>query len=152
MENKIATETYKKILESMPICCIDLIIHKNNKVLLVKRKHEPARYKWWFPGGRLLKGESLKEAAVRKAREELGLGIEVEKKLGVYETNFSKGPFPDLKTGIHSINIVFIVRPLEELPEIKLDNTSSDFKWVDKIEESLDPYLKKILKKSRVLL
>ncbi len=69
MNAKIPEEEYKKILENMPICCVNLVIAHNNKVLLIRRKNEPEKNKWWIPGGRIYKNEKLKDAAIRKAKE-----------------------------------------------------------------------------------
>jgi len=59
MSNKISNELYDQILENIPICCVDIIVSHNGKVLLIHRKEEPAKDKWWVVGGRILKGENL---------------------------------------------------------------------------------------------
>lgn len=146
---RISDSEYKKILENMPVCCVDLIINHNKKVLLIKRKNKPVKGQWWVPGGRVYKNEKLGEAVIRKAKEELGIEVKIERELGIYETFFDKGPFPNLKTGVHTLNITFIVKPLEN-QEIKLDRASSEYKWIDKIEENHHPYIKQVLKESGV--
>jgi colanic acid biosynthesis protein WcaH len=37
---------------------------------MYSRNDPPARGQWWLPGGRVLKGEMMRDAALRKAREE----------------------------------------------------------------------------------
>ena len=69
MQNKINNIKYKKILEYIPICCVDVVICHFNKILFVKRNTEPAKNEWWFPGGRVYKNEMLEETAIRKAYE-----------------------------------------------------------------------------------
>lgn len=144
VQNKINTMKYKKILECIPICCVDVVICHCNKILLVNRNTEPAKNEWWFPGGRVYKNERLEEAAIRKAYEEVGIKVQIVKMIGIYETMFNKGPFDDLKNGVHTINICFLVK-LENF-KMKIDDTSSDYRWIDKIEENLHPYVKKVLK------
>jgi len=117
-----------------------------NKILLVNRNTEPAKNEWWFPGGRVYKNERLEEAAIRKAFEEVGIKVEIVKMIGIYETMFNKGPFDDLKSGVHTINICFFVKHTLENFKIKSDDTSSNDRWIDKIEENLHPYVKKVLK------
>ena len=40
-------QTYRLILENMPIHCVDTAIYNHsNEVLLVKRRSEPARNRW----------------------------------------------------------------------------------------------------------
>ena len=92
---------YKKIQELIPIACVDIIIKKGEKFLLVKRKNKPAQGQWWFVGGRVMRGESLEGAAFRKVKEETGLDIVLKKIIGVDQTIFKEGPFGN---GVHTIN------------------------------------------------
>jgi colanic acid biosynthesis protein WcaH len=145
---KIPEKEYQNIVEKMPFCCVDLIVCLNNKVLLIKRRNKPAQNEFWVPGGRILKRETLQQAVHRKAEQELGVKIKIERKLGCYETMFDDGVFDDLKTGTHTINVVYLVTPLSS--EFSLDKTSSEFKWIDKINNSSSPYIKQILKDSNI--
>ena len=52
----IPTELYARILQDMPIFCVDAIVLHHGKVLLVYRNNKPAQHLWWVPGGRVLKG------------------------------------------------------------------------------------------------
>ncbi len=146
IQHKINNTEYKKIIENIPICCVDVVICHSDKILLVYRNTEPAKNEWWFPGGRVYKNEKLEDAAIRKAYEEVGIKVQIVKMIGVYETLFNKGPFDDLKSGVHTVNIYFLVKPTSENFKIKIDNTSSDYRWIDTIEENLHPYVKKVLK------
>ena len=73
----IPQDLYDNIIDLMPIICVDGIIQTENGILLLLRDNEPEKNKWWFPGGRLLKGEKLEEGIVRKVKEETGLTCEV---------------------------------------------------------------------------
>jgi len=148
-KKQIPQKEYKKILEKMPICCVDGVISFRGKVLLVLRNKEPAKNKWWLPGGRIFKNERLRAAMKRKIKEETGINVKVEKIIGIYETFFKKGPFKNLKTGVHTINICFLCTPTS-FPKIKLDKTSKGYKWIDKILPSLPSYVKKVLRDSKV--
>ena len=151
MAKILSDKEYKKILDSMPICCVDLVINHKGKVLINLRNNEPDKGTWSIPGGRVYKGEKLEDAAIRKAYEETGLKVRIEKMIGVYETMFNKGPFKDLRNGVHTINICFLAKPINENIVIKLDKTSSNYKWVDKMEEDINPYAKKVIGDSKVL-
>lgn len=148
---KIPDEEYVKILRYMPVCCVDLVIHHKGKVLLVYRRRDPAKNKWWLPGGRIYKNEKFEEAAYRKAIEETGLKIKIKKKLGSYDYFDKKSSFKQIKNGVHTPVIGFLVETVKENQPIKIDSTSSDYKWIDRIEEELHPYVKKVLKDSGVL-
>ena len=50
-----------------------------------------------------MKGETFVEAAKRKAKQELGLDVEVDRKIGSYEVMFNEAPFPEIKRGIHEM-------------------------------------------------
>ncbi|MBW2963174.1 NUDIX domain-containing protein [Candidatus Woesearchaeota archaeon] len=143
---RIPNDLYKKIIENMPICCVDAVVHHDKKVLLVYRTEEPCKDQWWLPGGRILKNEKLEEAVKRKVLEETGLAVSIEKKFGVYEVMWENGPFGG---GVHAVSVNFLVRPEEGL-KIKLDNTSSGYRWVDEAEGDLHDYVKKVLNDSEV--
>ena len=54
--------------------------------LLVQRATEPVKGVWWLPGGRIYKGETFFDAAIRKTKEETGLRGKPIQILGVYNT------------------------------------------------------------------
>lgn len=62
-----------------------LIIH-SDKILFVQRAKEPTKGEWAFAGGQIEKGETSEKAAIRETKEEVGLEIEIERKLGTYIT------------------------------------------------------------------
>lgn len=141
----IPEEDYKRILELVPMCCVDLVIVKDSQVLLVKRAQEPGKGSWCIPGGRVFKNEKLEEAAIRKAKEEVGLDVEIQEMIGVYETMFDKGPFG---SSVHTINVVFLADYAGG--EVKLDSSSSDFKWISSSEEEMLDYAREVLDDSSV--
>ena len=77
MTQFIAWELYRQILEFMPIPCVDIAVVANGAVLLVLRDDAPAQGEWWLPGGRILKGEMMRDTAIRKARQEVGIECNV---------------------------------------------------------------------------
>ena len=52
---------------------VGAIVRRADKLLLVRRGHEPAAGEWSVPGGRVEPGELLMEAVVRELHEETGL-------------------------------------------------------------------------------
>lgn len=127
----------------MPIPCVDIVIKQNGKILMGKRTNKPVKGFWWFPGGRINKGETLEEAAIRKIKQEIGIDVKKVKQLGVEETIFKNdGPFG---WTTHTINIVFLVE-FKKDEKIILDEQHSEFKWFLKIEKDFHSYLKKFIK------
>jgi 8-oxo-dGTP diphosphatase len=54
------------------------------RVVLVKRAIEPGYGKWVFPGGYVDRGEHVITAALREAREEVGLVVEIAGLVDIY--------------------------------------------------------------------
>ena len=61
-----------------------IITDDQNRVVLVKRAIEPGYGKWVFPGGYVDRGEEVRAAAVREAREETGLEVRLERLINIY--------------------------------------------------------------------
>lgn len=135
-------EIYKQIHRHVPILCVDGIIVNQNRFLLVKRLNKPAQGQWWFPGGRVLKGEHVAEAIYRKIKEETGLDVSITKNLGYKETLFPDGPF-DGPT--HTVNIVFLCTVKVPEAQIQIDEQSESFEWHSQIDSGWDPYVKDLL-------
>jgi 8-oxo-dGTP diphosphatase len=55
-----------------------VVVTKDGRILLGRRNKKNAFGKWVLPGGRVDWGETIAEAAVREAREETGLDIELK--------------------------------------------------------------------------
>ncbi len=85
-----------------PFPTVDLIIERQGEVLLIKRLKEPKM--WALPGGFCEYGESLEEAALREAKEETGLVVELVEQFYTYSE-----PWRDPRQ--HNITTVFIARP-----------------------------------------
>ena len=61
-----------------------IITDEQHRIVLVRRAIEPGYGKWVFPGGYVDRGEEVRVAAVREAREEAGLEIELDELVNVY--------------------------------------------------------------------
>lgn len=84
-----------------PIPTVDLIIKFNEDIILIKRKNPPEG--WALPGGFVDYGESLETAAVREAKEETGLDVELLRQFHAYSD-------PKRDPRHHTITIVFIAK------------------------------------------
>jgi 8-oxo-dGTP diphosphatase len=60
-----------------PVVGVGVVLIQDNQILLIKRARDPERGKWAVPGGKVRKGESMRDAARREVAEETGLHVEV---------------------------------------------------------------------------
>ena len=96
-----------------PLIGVGAIIIDAGRVVLVKRGHEPLKGEWSIPGGVLEVGETLREAAVREAREETGLTVETAELLGVFDRVVKDDHG---RTLYHYVLIDFLCRRVEGEP------------------------------------
>src|ERR1700730_8683370 len=75
----------KREYPESPLVGVGAVIINDGRVLLVKRGHPPLAGEWSIPGGVLELGETLREAAIREAREETCLTVATADLLGVYD-------------------------------------------------------------------
>lgn len=141
----ISQDLYNKILENMPIVCVDGVAqNERGEILLLKRMKEPEMNKWWFPGGRILKGEKSLESIKRKFKEEINVNILVNDLIGITETIFETGP-NDIPT--HTLNLTYSVEILN-IDDFYLDSDHSEFLWTKNFEElNLNTEIKSFLEK-----
>jgi len=62
-----------------PKILVACIVYEGDKVLWIKRAHEPYAGRWAVPAGFMERGETVPEAACREFREETGLPLLQEK-------------------------------------------------------------------------
>ncbi len=56
----------------------------DRRIVLVRRAIEPGFGKWVFPGGYVDRGEEIRLAAIREAREESGLEVRLDHLINIY--------------------------------------------------------------------
>lgn len=85
-----------------PFPTVDIIIEIDNSgIVLIKRKNPP--HGWAIPGGFVDYGETAEEAAVREAKEETNLDVELVRLLGVYSD-------PARDPRFHTISTVYVAK------------------------------------------
>jgi ADP-ribose pyrophosphatase YjhB (NUDIX family) len=95
-----------------PIPTVDIIIEiESKRIILIKRKNPP--YGWAIPGGFVDYGESSEKAALREAKEETNLDVELIRQFHTYSD-------PTRDPRHHSISTVYIARGKGE-PKAKDD-------------------------------
>ncbi|MHA2052084.1 MAG: NUDIX domain-containing protein [Candidatus Hodarchaeales archaeon] len=137
--NWIEDKIYKRIQENLPIVSVDILTVHKGKLLLLCRNNEPAKGKWWTPGGRVRKGEQLADAAIRELEEETGL----------IPVNLSKkGVMSHLWPNVHFITVFF--RAEVESNFVELNDEHSDFKWISSVSDELHRYLIHMIRESQI--
>lgn len=140
----VSPALYKKILDSVPVPCVDAVIVNGEKFLLGKRANQPAKGKWWLIGGRIHKGETLVRAVKRKAREETGRTIRSVKFLDNTETIFRNSHFRGVTS--HTVNSIFVVRV--STTKFKNDEQHSVLRWFTTVDPRWGTYVKNMLLKA----
>ena len=84
-----------------PPVAADVIIEIDNQIVLIERRNFP--FGWAIPGGFVDFGETVEQAAVREAREETSLQVELRTLLGVYSR-------PDRDPRGQTVTLVYIGR------------------------------------------
>ncbi|MCK4635000.1 MAG: NUDIX hydrolase, partial [Candidatus Aenigmarchaeota archaeon] len=67
-----------------PKATVDVVVEKDNKILLIIRCVEPHKGRLGLPGGHVNFGEKVEDAAKRETEEETGLKVEIKTILGVF--------------------------------------------------------------------
>ncbi|MFA5364736.1 MAG: NUDIX hydrolase [Candidatus Bathyarchaeia archaeon] len=123
----------KREYPNQPIVGIGIVIVKNGKLVLIKRGAQPALGEWSFPGGVVELGETVRDAAVREAKEECGLDVELVTGLpmDVYDILDTD---EKLQLRFHYVLLQFLAKPKNGVLAPKSDVT--DAKWVplDEVE------------------
>jgi 8-oxo-dGTP diphosphatase len=84
-----------------PPIAADIITEIGDKVVLIERRNFPLG--WAIPGGFVDFGETVENAAMREAREEISLEVELRALLGVYSR-------PDRDPRGQTITVVYVAR------------------------------------------
>jgi len=78
---------------------IELVENEKTQIVLIERLNPP--FGWAIPGGFVDKGESVEMTAIREAKEETGLDVELTCLLGCYSD-------PDRDPRFHTASLVYI--------------------------------------------
>ena len=110
-----------------PIPTVDIIIEEDDKIVLIRRKNEPFKGKLAIPGGFVNEGELIEDRAIKEAKEETSLDVELKEILGVYS-------IPDRDPRGHLMTTVFIAKPIGG--RVKGGDDAASASWF-KIDEKI---------------
>ena len=87
-----------------PSLTCDVFIYDDDfNFILIKRKNDPYKDCWALPGGFVEYGESVEDAAVREAKEETSIDVELEELVNVYSD-------PDRDPRRHTVTVAYIAK------------------------------------------
>ena len=122
----IEPELYKAVINNVINVCVDVVLKHKGRFLLIKRLEEPCKWVFWPIGGRIYKGETAEEAAIRKIKQEIGIDYTDKlKPVGFYEDTYTENSFSN-NTTYSTISIVYI-GDIHDINNIELDHTSGDW-------------------------
>ena len=120
-------QTFKIVLNSTPLISIDLIVKKDNKILLGKRINKPAQGYLFSIGGRVYKNETINSAMMRIAKTELNIGLKlIPKFIGVFEHFYDDSIYQELSTHYVNLAYEFEIEKTLNLPT----EQHSEYQWL----------------------
>lgn len=101
-------------------------VRRGRKVLVMREEHEPYRGSWVLPQGYARPGETLRQAGAREVHEELGLDVEIDALVGVYE-EFAPG---DAGDRLHWVLVCFLAHTVNDHPP-RPSREAIDYAWIE---------------------
>ncbi len=142
----LSNEDFNLIYDKVPRLNIDLVIRAGEKIVLVQRSIEPNIGLWHLPGGTVYKGEFIRDAVLRIAKNETGLDmLTIKGCIGYME-------FPKERRGeieVHTISIVFEVETVEK--ELKKDKNAKAIAYQNTMPSAMIAEHEKFLREYRIL-
>lgn len=102
----------------IPSLTADIFIYNENfDFILIKRKNDPFKDCWALPGGFVEYGESVENAAVREAKEETSITVELDELVNVYSK-------PDRDPRGHTVTVAYTAKG--DFTERKADSDAKE--------------------------
>lgn len=102
----------------IPSLTADIFIFDDDfNFILIKRKNDPFKGYWALPGGFVEYGESVEDAAIREAKEETSIDVELKDLVNVYSN-------PDRDPRRHTVTVAFTAKG--DFTSKKADDDASD--------------------------
>jgi len=121
-------QTFKTVINSTPLISIDLLVKKDNKVLLGKRINKPTQGYLFSIGSRVYKNESIQQVTAHIAKTELNIELKLTPKfVGVFEHFYDNGIYKDVST--HYINLAYEVDINNEILNLPNDQ-HNEYQWL----------------------
>ena len=114
---ELKTKSYSTV--GNPLVGIGIMILRNNKILMLKRKGSHGSGEWNLPGGHLEFGETISNCVIREVFEETGLKIQVFQPVTTWFGHFNNLPL---------LSIDYLCTCNSN--RVSLSHEHSDFRWL----------------------
>ena len=145
---ELDAQVFAQVVKHAPLVSIDLILQDpQDRIFFGCRRNQPAKGRWFVPGGRIRKGEGLDQALHRIVWEELGVESisSAAEFVGVVEHFYEDNFAAEAGYGTHFIVLAYIFileAPLTNLPP----EQHTEYRWWDIAEliksPEVHPYTK----------
>ena len=114
-----------------PIYLSGCLIPDSNNLILLLHRDNGKRNQWETPGGKIEPGETSEQAAIREIEEELGVKVQLTRKVG--EGDFAEGDQPYHYTW-------FQAHIISGIPRLTEPQTFTELKYfsIDEINATVD--------------
>jgi len=120
-------QTFKTVINSTPLISIDLLVKKDNKILLGKRINKPAQNYLFSIGGRVYKNETINGVMMRIAKNELNIELKSTPRfLGVFEHFYDDSIYQNVST--HYVNLAYEIE-IEDTPNLPTEQ-HNEYQWL----------------------
>jgi colanic acid biosynthesis protein WcaH len=129
-------DDFAHIVRHAPLVSIDIVIKDSEgNVLLGLRVNEPARGRYFVPGGVIRKNETIRDAFARILKAEIGFqtSLNEAKFLGVFEHFYETNRFENPDYGTHYVVLAYELN-LKRRPSVEMDSQHSNVRWMSAVE------------------
>ena len=120
-------QTFEAVISSTPLISIDLLVKKDNKILLGKRINKPAQGYLFSIGGRVYKNETIDSAMMRIVSNELNISLKLTPSfIGVFEHFYDDSIYEDVST--HYVNLAYEIE-IEETLNLPTEQ-HNEYQWL----------------------
>ncbi len=132
----LSNDDFTHVIRLAPLVSIDILVKDpDNYVLVGMRVNEPAKGRYFVPGGVIRKNETIAKAFKRILKVETGsrASIREAKLIGAYEHFYTTNRFGSGDYGTHYVVLAYELK-LRRRPMIKPDAQHSDMRWMSGAE------------------